>query len=333
MSKLVPTYVREGGEVLAFFEGQVIAKDVVFAKAEKTALDYLETLSEQRSNTEEDKKKKTATHITTPNGMKGEILNRTDGLWGEEYTVRFENGRIAKLQTHAGDPKDVEYSTEIPEVPEDENDELQTTLDEDYSHDKPSLSKRLVQLDELITTASVRVARASETDMERLNKIILAAGHEKDEVGEALAYLEQSDAEAFAPPSFQSSVVEQADLGRSKNDLTTSWLDHVASDMIAESADQNFEKMLLEEPAQIVAGLETGTIAEQGTTAVHAREYITSKTAAFQGAEVEEYREKFIAATEQARRAELADRAARTAKTATAQETDVVDAPDAALFM
>lgn len=334
MTKLVPTYVREGGEVLAFFDSRVIARDPIFAQAEKSALEYLEGLTKQRGDKDKEDKKKVATHIVTPNGMKGEILGRTDGLWGEkELTVRFENGRIAKLQAHGGNDDDIEYTTEKPEVPEDKVDELQEVLDEDYAHDKSSLAKRIVQLDELVVAASTHVANSSEVDINRINQVVLAANHEKGEVGEALAYLEQADAEAFAPPAFTSHVVEQAQLGRSSSDGTTNWLDRVAQDMIDETADQNFDKILSEDPAQLVAGLETGTIAEQGSTAEISRDYITAKTAAYTGAEVESYRELFVAATEQARRVELADRKETVAKQVTAKEEETADILDESLFM
>jgi hypothetical protein len=39
--------------------------------------------------------------VTTPSGLKGTVMNRVAGLWGDEVTVRFSNGRVKKMPVTA----------------------------------------------------------------------------------------------------------------------------------------------------------------------------------------------------------------------------------------
>ena len=39
--------------------------------------------------------------VTTPNGLTGKVMSRVAGLWGDEVTVRFANGRIKKMPVTA----------------------------------------------------------------------------------------------------------------------------------------------------------------------------------------------------------------------------------------
>lgn len=328
MGKLTATYVRENGEILAFFEERVIARGTSFAKVEETAVDYLDSLGKSRKDDAEEKGKKAATHVTTPNGLKGEILSRTDGMWGDkELTVRFENGRIAKLTAH-GEEK---YSNERVASASNPIEALQRELDGDFERDRPSLVSRIASLEDIAKTASLHLAQgASYSDENKLNKIVLQAEYEKQEVNDALEYLKQADAEALQVETPRPTAVEQAEMGRSKGN---NWLDHTVQEMIDESEGTNFDKVLAEEPAQFAADLETGTLADQGSTAEMALSHITAKTAAFEGPEVKSYREKFVAAVELARRAELADRKETKYKQASAEQDQATDAPDEALFI
>jgi hypothetical protein len=334
MTTLAPTFVREGNQVLAFFEDQLIAQGTVFAKVEETALDYLEGLSKDRSSKEAEHKKASATHIVTPSGLKGEILGNHEGQWGEKLiTVRLENGRIARLQAHAGNDKDIEYQTVEAAAPESALDYLESTLNETPEGTKESLAARIDNLDNLVVAATEFQRHASYEDQRKASEIVISAEHEKREVRDALAHLELSDAEAFAPPApFKLGAVEQADLGPGSG----SWLDETVSEMIAESSSQDFDRLLSEEPGQFVAGLDTGALADQGITREMALSHIISKTAAYQGDAVETYREQFLAKVEQARRDELKDRtktSTETAeKTAKTEET-VTKLPDESLFL
>lgn len=329
MAQLTATYVREGGEVFAFFEGRVIAHGPSFAKVEETAVDYLDNLSKERKNTDEEKSRKSATHVTTPSGLKGEILSRVDGVWGDkELTVRFENGRIAKFTAHGGETYSNERTASTASTP---IEALKEELDATFDRNRDGLTARSQGLANIITTASTMLEKgASYSDESSLNKIVLQAEHEKDEVESALEYLKQADAELITPIRPQFKAVEQAELGRGQAD---SWLDQTVQEMIDESEGINFDKELDEGPGQFAAELETGTLADQGSTAEMALAHITAKTAAFEGPEVEAYREKFVAATEMARRSELADRKEAMHKQASAEKDESTDAPDESLFL
>lgn len=323
---------------MAFFEDQCIAKgdSKDFEKVEGDALKYLDSLGKEREEKETEKKKKSATHIVTPNGVKGEILSRTTGLWEEqEVTVRFENGRIATFVAHGGSDKDFEYRVEAKDAPNLYAEYFTKRLDEPVNGSKESLAARLDDLDGIIAEASAHLLKgASYSDTHTLNGFVLQAEHEKLEVKEALDHLEDVDAEAFAPPApFDYGVAEQADLGRAKGDT---WLDNTVDEMIAENEGQDFDRILNEDPGQIVTEMETPALSDSGVTRELAIAHIMGKTAGFAGPEVDSYRDQFIAKTEIARRDELASRLEagfKAEKTAAADEENVDDLPDAALFL
>lgn len=325
--KLIATFVRENDEVIALFEKRVIARGTSFAKVEETAVDYLDNLKSERDANTEEKKKKSATHVTTPNGLKGEILSRVDGQWGDkELTVRFENGRIAKFVAHGEEIYSSERTASAPSNP---IEAMQQELDADFDRNKDGLTARVASLSGIVKDASTILAQGgSYSDEASLDKLVLQAEHEKEEVESALEYLKHADAEIIEPHGFQ--AVEQAELGRSKDN---SWLDNTVQEMIDESEGINFDQVLEEEPGQLAAGLETGTLADQGSTAEMALSHIVAKTAAFEGPEVEDYRERFVAAVEMARRVELADRKEATHKQASVEKDQETDAPDEALFI
>lgn len=332
MTDLVPTFVNEGNQIFAFFEDRVIAKGTDFKQVEQSAVDYLDSLGKDRKASARDQEKSAATHITTPNGVKGRILGRVSGVWGEQqYTVRLDNGRHIKLEAHGGNDDHLTYTSEIDDAPATPIDALQKELDADFGRDVDSLTARVASLKEIMFSAGAHIAKgASLRDSERLDKIYLAAQHEEGEVLDALAYLEQADAEqiGYRPPVH--AAVEQAEMGHAKGD---SWLDKTAQDMIAESEGIDFDKMLAEEPALFTASLETGTLADAGIVQELATSHIMAKTAAFAGDEVGTYREQFVAAVEMTRRAELADRQTENHKQAAVQEEENQNFPDAALFM
>ena len=79
MTTPAPTFVREGNQVLAFYEDRLIAEGTVFAEVEQSALEYLDNLTAKKHMQKEEARKASATHIETPSGLKGEILGRHDG--------------------------------------------------------------------------------------------------------------------------------------------------------------------------------------------------------------------------------------------------------------
>ncbi len=332
MTTPAPTFVREGNQVLAFYEDRLIAQGTVFAKVEESALEYLDNLTSKKHMQKEEARKQAATHIETPGGLKGEILGRHDGQWGEKLvTVRWENGRISRYQAHAGNDDQIEYKTAEQEKPESALEYLQSTLDETPEGTKESLASRISDLDELVVKATAFQRTASYEEQRTASEIVIAAEHEKREVREALAHLELADAEAFAPPApFRTGAVEQASLGGGSG----SWLEVTVDDMIAEASAQDFDKILVEEPGQFVAGLETAVIADTGATREAAEDLISAKLAGTIPESQENFRQAFLAKVEQARRDELKDRtkaAEKQAKTA-AEEASAGDTPDEALF-
>jgi len=327
-----PTFVREGNQVLAFYEDQLIAQGTIFAKVEQSALEYLDGLTSKKHMQKEEARKQAATHIETPSGMKGEILGRHDGTWGEKLvTVRWENGRISRYQAHGGNDDKITYKTAEQAEPESALEYLQGTLDETPEGTRESLASRIASLDDLVVRATAFQRTASYEEQRSASEIVIAAEHEKREVREALAHLELADAEAFAPPApFRTGAVEQASIGGGSG----SWLDATVDDMIAEASAQDFDKILAEEPGQFVAGLETAVIADTGATREAAEDLISAKLAGTQPESQESFRQAFLAKVEQARRDELKDRtkqAKKLAKTA-AKEASADDTPDEALF-
>jgi hypothetical protein len=334
MTTPAPTFVREGNKVLAFYEDRLIAEGTVFSAVEQSALEYLDNLTAKKHMQKEEARKASATHIETPSGMKGEILGRHDGTWGEKLvTVRWENGRISRYQAHGGNDDKIAYQTVEQAQPESALEYLQSTLDEVPEGTRESLASRIASLDDLVVRATAFQRTASYEEQRSASEIVIAAEHEKREVREALAHLELADAEAFAPPApFRTGAVEQASLGGGSG----TWLDATVDDMIAEASAQDFDKILAEEPGQFVAGLETGVIADTGATRDAAHDFITSKLAGTLPESQDSFRQAFLAKVEQARREELAVRseAAREAATKVAHaEEQVADTEDEALFL
>src|SRR5438270_12718836 len=96
------SYEYHGDEIRVMFGGQVVARGNDFARVSATAEEYFNSLRKKRETDQRESSRKIATHVTTPNGAKGEILNRVAGVWGDEITVRFENGQIRRFETMAG---------------------------------------------------------------------------------------------------------------------------------------------------------------------------------------------------------------------------------------
>lgn len=334
MAELTPHYSFEGDEVFALFEGKVIAsgtKDKM-AAVEQSALEYLESLNIERKQAAAEEKKRVATHIITPNGVKGEILGRAPSIWGEQVTARFENGIVDTFDIHAGSQVDWVRENKKIAGAGDPVSKLSAILDTPYEHDKDTLRKRLETLAQVAREARAHIANGAPYHSElELDKIVVAAEAEGIEVGEVLDHLESADMEAYAPPApFEMGVAEQASLGRGATD---NWLDVTAENMLNESAGTDYEKLLQEGPSVFVTELDDGALADTGVTRDMAIAHITSKTAGYTGDDVDEFRQTFVARTEVARRHELADRKTNVHKEA-AQEQEVLDnVIDDALFL
>lgn len=321
------TYEYHGDEVRAMFGGQVIARGDDFAKVATTAEEYFNSLRKKREMDDHEAARKSATHITTPNGAKGEVLNRVAGLWGDQITVRFENGQIRRFDTMAGDER-LSYTREQPDQPKNIREAMQRSLDEVYPHSVEGLTDRLKVLGDLKREAALSASvESNPLELQKLDQIHITAVNEEQEVKEALAHLHSADVEAYMPPSF--AAVEQADLGRAKSDT---WLDVVAREMIAESEAEDYDKLLEEGPVELVSSLDDAAVHDAGTVREAAINLVMTRTAGFQGEKIESYREAFVAKAEQARRQDLKYRQEVAAEITQKEAAANNDFPDEALF-
>lgn len=328
MADLIPTYTFEGDEIFALHEGKVIASGKDMKTVEGDAVKYLDSLKTTRDKATKEQAKKTATHIVSPSGLKGEILGRVPDVWGEQVTARFENGQIGTFTIHG---EEVDWVTERTASTGDPAVKLAKRLDADFEHDKDSLAARHEELRSIVREAHRLIQQGVPYVAQvKIDETRTAAEHEMRSVKEALDHLEAADEEAFQPPVFTPQVVEQADLGRAQGD---SWLDVTTQLMIDEGEGQNYENLLREGPALFVGDLDTGALADAGVTREMALSHIVSKTASFEGEEVEEYRNQFIARVELERRTELGQRKEANKKEAAAEQEVHTNAPDDALFL
>lgn len=328
---LCATYEYHGDTIVAMFEGREIARGTEFAKVACDADEYFNSLAGARKHEEHEAARRTATHIETPNGLRGEILSRVAGVWGEEITVRFDNGQIRRFETAAGDEV-LKYAMYQPEgamiTPAEA---LKKRLASEYDPNRAGLTARLAELDDMRQTARHLIAsEGSLTEQKALHMLVLAAEAEGAEIKESLAHLDAVDAEnaTLAPPTY--AAVEQADLGHAARD---NWLDVVAHEMIAESEGQDFDKLLQEGPTVLVSSLGDAAVHDAGTVREAALAHVVSKTAGFRGEKVDEFRQSFIEATEVARRQELKYRQKETEKTVKQASAMVDESPDEALFI
>ncbi len=324
MSAFEPIYIFQGDEIYAIHDHVVIAsgkmKDA--DKVEKDATEYLDNLKNQKA----DRKKSSATHIVTPNGLKGRILNRVDGLWGEEISVRLENGETTRLAVTSHSIAD--WVTEKTASTSNPVDALEARLNESFEHDRSSLAARHASLKEIGTEArNLITSGVSYQDQQRLDGIVVIAEAEAQGVTQAINSIDTGQIEPYRAPQFQ--VAEQAELG---NQGTGDWLQTVVDDMVAESEQNDFDRLLQEGPELLAAELDDVAVADQGAARAVALSYIKDKTAGFVGEDVENYRDKFLARFEQARRRQASTRTTNRKEAAVAKESHVADAPDEALF-
>lgn len=327
MAPLLPSYEHQtDGSVHAVFEGRVIAKAADFDSAVDGATEYLDSLKTKRDSDAKAEKESRATHIVTPNGLKGQIISRVDGMWGNEITVRFENNEIRRFETTAG----LQFSTEqhTSAVPNNIPESLQTMLDRSVEPTRNGMNVRAATLENVLLEVHNHFAAERSPALQReYNRIAIAAKAELGEVKDVLAHLDAVDAENASPAAPVYAAVEQASMGRSDD-----WLQVTADKMIEESEAEDMEELLEEGPTKLVSSLADSAIHHQGTVAEIAANHVMGKTAGFQGPEVEAFREAFVAAAEQARRKELTYRKDAAHQEATQKQASIEDIPDEALF-
>lgn len=268
------------------------------------------------------------THIVTPNGLKGQILGRHKDLWGEEVTVRFENGRIASF--HVAENDENEYTTEEDEEKKKNPIEnLKKKVEKETSHDRASIQERLAELASVKKEASHLFQTGVSYDDEiALDEIRLQADYETGELAAALEQIDSEQAEAYRPPApYGYNAVEQETVGGGDG----TWLDNTLGEMIDEAEGQDFDQMMQEGPELFVADLEDAPLADAGVVHQMASSFIRSKTAGINPEAVKEYEKTFLARVEAARREALKNRKEEMKKEAASEPVDN-DGPAEELF-
>lgn len=262
------------------------------------------------------------THVETPNGLKGQILGRVKGLWGDQVTIRLENGRIAKFDvtsdfkfTH--EAKNTEASSPLQT--------LQARLEVSPDSTKAGLVARVAELKKIKAEAGALV-RSRKVMASEVHELVVLADHELHEVNDALEAM--TDAEPYAPPApFNPGVVEQESVGRGESD----WLDDTLGQMIDEAENTDFDQMIDEEPGVLVAELETPALEDAEGVQAYAAAHVASKTAGLNSDAVGDFTRAFLARVEAARRTELESRE----EEQTQQREAAIDdsGPDEGLFL
>lgn len=325
MNDMNPTYASEDGITYAIVAGKVIASGADFEEVEREAKEVLAAVPSPETGDV----KTSATHITTPNGVKGQILSRTAGLWCDEVTVRFDNGQIHSVPI----TDRTNFSTEQHKVASSKPvDRLRTELSKiASSHSRKSLTDRLIVVGHIKDEAQMLIAGGvSHGDARDLHELILTADHEIGELKDGIAHIDHSDAEAYVPYKPEMAVVDGASVGH-QND--GSWLDATLNDMIDEARGTDFDALMNDGPTLLTAEQDDTTVADGGAVREMALSFVRSKTAGLEGEEIDKFETLFLARCEDARRVELAHRKATTKKEAAHKKSDVDNAPVESLFM
>lgn len=263
--------------------------------------------------------------VTTPNGLKGRVLARVPSLWGEEVTVRFENGVIKKI------PVDQRLTFAAAEsAPEGETSaqRLEERLATNFQSDKMSLVARGRELEKIKNEAASSVGVASDAEAVELSKIATQANYEQREVEAALEAIAAGEVEAYEAPAPIENLpaVTQASTGSSD----ASWLDQVHNDMVTEANAVDYRKLMDEGPEQFVASLSPAQVADAAVTRVMASREIEAKVAGADETQREAYSRMWLARVENQRKAHLASHKEEVRKEAASDEPSH---PDESLFL
>ncbi|MDB5280904.1 MAG: zinc ribbon protein [Ferruginibacter sp.] len=317
MPATAPTFVfDDDGKAYAYVAGKIVAAAEDVDELERKLADFpadfkkKEDPEDDRDNKDDEDEEddapvtvSSATHVVTPNGLKGTILGKQRGLWGDQVTIRLENGRIAKFDV-TSDSK-MEYIKEAKTVQASPIKALQDRLDEMPDGTKDSLVARIVELKAIKREAANLIRSSSYSDGETLDNLVVQADYEVREVTDALAGLE--DAESFIPEApFAPAAVEQASMGGNDG----SWLDNAAEEMIAENEAQDFDALISEAPDTFVAELETPVLEDAGVTREYADQFVSARTAGLEKTATTDFRAAFLQRVEEARQFELRTRQA-----------------------
>jgi len=298
-----PTYIFKEGKVYTYLDGKIVA-----------SVDEVEFVEEDAKRTAS---AEVATHIVTPNGLKGKILGRHSGVWDDEVTVRFENGRIASLpvslltfshdEEAAGDEKD-------------EISELEKKVEASISvYDIKTIEDRVNELERIKAEASTHIdGGLSDEDLIRVGSVITQANYELTEINDVIQALEAERVSAYEPPApFSINVVEQ---GGPTGGRESTWLDQSLNEMIVEANSTDFTKLMDEGPEAFVAGLDHDVLGDSGAVRSIASSWIRSKTAAADDDVREKYEKVWLARVEEQRRTTLSGVKEEMHKEAAAEE-------------
>lgn len=262
-----------------------------------------------------------ATHVETPNGLKGQVLGTVKGLWGDQVTIRLENGRIAKFDVTDGlklQASQAPAHADLGAVAE-----LQKRLDEIPDGTRHSLLARVEEL-KAIKREAGGLVRSKGITASTADTIVLYADQELHEVHDALEALDA--AEPYAPPEHQ--VFEQEAVGG--ND--SSWLDDTLGEMIAEAESTDFDQLMEEGPGQLVAETETPALHDAEGVQMVAAARVASVTTGLEREAVADFKKEFLSRVEEARKAELETREEIQVQQREAS-VEEYDGPDEGLFL
>lgn len=268
--------------------------------------------------------------VTTPNGLEGKVMNRVAGLWGDEVTVRFDNGQIKKMPVTSG----MKFSKVEQEIAESPVEALRIRLNSSVEGDLPSLKARKEDLQTIQRQASDLIAEAKTyEDRKDLDKIALEASFEEKEIDQAIEHYIDAKNDSFIPTApFKASAVEQADLGAGDG----GWLAEVVSSMNEDARSTDYAKLMDEGPISFIVEADDATVANAGATRIAATRYVRQFTSASVAtttqAQRSQYEKHFLDRVEQARKKELSSRKSATRKEASKAVEAATDAPDDALF-
>jgi hypothetical protein len=268
--------------------------------------------------------------VTTPNGLEGKVMNKVAGLWGDEVTVRFDNGRIKKMPV----TPDMKFSKVEPEVTESPIDGLRAKMAASVEGDLPSLRTRKEELQSIQIAASDLIQEVkTHEERKELDQIALEASFEEKEIDQAIEHYMAAKDESFIPTApFKASAVEQANLGGGDG----GWLAEVVGSMNEEARSTDYAKLMSEGPISFIVETDDATVANAGATRVAATRYVRQFTSAAASSTTEaqrsQYEKHFLDRVEEARRKELSSRKAATRKEASKAVEAATDAPDDALF-
>lgn len=237
-----------------------------------------------------------ATHIITPNGLKGQILGKTKGLWSDQVTIRLENGRIAKFDVTPD--SGVEYITEAKTASPYAR--MAEVLDADPDPTRGGLKRRIAELKVVKQEAQSSFRSASYVDESTLHNIIVEADAQIAEAVDAIEHMDNST--PYAPPEPQ--VFEQESMGGGDS----TWLDQALNEMVDEAEATDFDQVMEEQPELMVAEMETPTLEYSDGVQDFALSFVRSKTAGLDKQAVSEFTTAFLARVEEARIAELEKR-------------------------